>query len=83
MPKERFPRTPSEKGIREAHVYNMRKYAWLKEPYLTSDHTIVRRIMLYVTGEGVFLFLYSGPNDVQCECTGDGSLCGEEGRPWK
>ncbi len=44
----------------------MRKYAWLKKPYLTSDHIIVCRIMLYDTGEGVCLFLYSRPDDVRC-----------------
>lgn len=44
----------------------MRKYAWLKEPYRMSDHIAACRIMFYEAKEGVWLFLYSGPDAVQC-----------------
>ena len=37
----------------------MRMYARLKEPKKSDDNTYIYKIMLYKTGEGVYLFTYS------------------------
>ena len=44
----------------------MRKYAYLKEPLKRDGNTCIYKIMLYETGEGIYLFEYSGPDAVQC-----------------
>ncbi len=45
----------------------MRKYARLREPYIPPyDNRAVSKIMLYEAEEGVYLFTYSQPDDVQC-----------------
>ncbi|MCR5793892.1 MAG: hypothetical protein K6G61_00920 [Solobacterium sp.] len=44
----------------------MRKYAWLKEPYKTAEHTKIYKIMLCRAEEGFYLFLYASPEAVLC-----------------
>ena len=44
----------------------MRMYARLKEPKKSDDNTYIYKIMLYKTGEGVYLFTYSGADAVLC-----------------
>ena len=44
----------------------MRKYAWLKEPYKCDEKTSVYKIMLYAAEEGVYLSGYCSPDAVQC-----------------
>ena len=44
----------------------MRMYARLKEPKKSDDNTYIYKIMLYKTGEGVYLFTYSGVDAVLC-----------------
>ena len=44
----------------------MRKYAYLKKPQKRGENGSVCEIMLYETGEGVYLFEYSRPDAVQC-----------------
>ena len=42
----------------------MRMYARLKEPKKVDDNTYIYKIMLYKTGEGIYLFTYSGADAV-------------------
>ena len=44
----------------------MRKYAYLKEPFKLDRGDAIFKIMLYETGEGVYLFEYCSPDAVQC-----------------
>ncbi len=44
----------------------MRKYAYLKEPLKCGGDGDIFKIMLYEAGEGVYLFLYSALDAVQC-----------------
>jgi hypothetical protein len=44
----------------------MRKYAYLKEPLPCNEGSRVFKIMLYETGEGIYLFEYCSPDAVQC-----------------
>jgi hypothetical protein len=44
----------------------MRKYAYLKKPLKYDTDTVVYKIMLYVTEEGVYLYEYSSPDAVLC-----------------
>ena len=43
----------------------MRKYAWLKEPYQYDEKTLIYKIRLYETEEGIYLFEYSSPDAIQ------------------
>ncbi|MDO4194323.1 MAG: hypothetical protein Q4D24_13600 [Erysipelotrichaceae bacterium] len=45
---------------------DMRKYAYLKKPLKYDTDTVVYKIMLYVTEEGVYLYEYSSPDAVLC-----------------
>ena len=42
----------------------MRKYAYLKEPLERDGGRSVRKVMLYETGGGVYLFEYDSPDAV-------------------
>ena len=42
----------------------MRMYARLREPKKSDDNTYIYKIMLYKTGEGIYLFTYSGADAV-------------------
>ena len=44
----------------------MRRYAYLKEPMEYGGSRPVVKIMLYESGEGVYLFAYDSPDAVQC-----------------
>ncbi len=44
----------------------MRKYALLKEPYISEDNTEIHKIMLYQAEEGCYLFMYSSPEADEC-----------------
>ena len=43
----------------------MRKYAYLAAPQKNSDNTYTAKIMLYQSGDGLYLFAYSTPDAVQ------------------
>ena len=43
----------------------MRKYAYLKEPLRCNEGHCIFKIMLYKTGEGIYLFGYYSPDAVQ------------------